>query len=183
MWLQKVHFHFHSCSELVGTLDRSSISFFYSAHRWFPRKFVNTDFSDCQTVSSTLLRASSNSWSFKSSLIWWPSNIRNLSPRIDAFAPFPKLAIPLIPFFLTQIFCRCNLSHRHQLISPVLRSFHIHIKNCVEYLARGTVKIFIPLMRFLLQSLVNSCFHVRLTYSILFFFLSTPLCDCVRFQY
>ena len=50
--------------------SRSSISFSYATLQWFPRKFVTTDFSDCQADSSALLSALLNIGSFISSLIW-----------------------------------------------------------------------------------------------------------------
>ena len=45
----------------------------------FPRKFVTTDFSDCQADSSVSLSASLITGSFIKSLIWGPSNIPALS--------------------------------------------------------------------------------------------------------
>ena len=37
-----------------------------------------------------------------------------------------------------------------------------NFKNCLEYLTKGTAKLFIPLMRFLLQSLISRSFLVHL---------------------
>ena len=49
----------------------------------------------------------------------------------------------------------------------------VHLKNGPEYFTRGTVRVFIPLMRFLQCSLVSSSFLVLLRYSFLFL-LSPP---------
>ena len=50
-----------------------------------------------------------------------------------------------------------------------LSSFLAPFKNGPEYLTTGTVLIFIPLLRFLLQSLVSSSFLVLLRYYFLHF--------------
>ena len=57
-----------------------------------------------------------------------------------------------------------------------------HFKDGPEYFKRGTAQVFIPWMRFLLQSLVSRCFLVHQRYSFLFFF-HLHLFDGVRFQY
>ena len=46
-------------------------------------------------------------------------------------------------------------------------SSHLHLKNSPEYISRRTAQVFIPLMRFLLQSLVSSCLLILLRNSLL----------------
>ena len=57
----------------------SCVSFSYSALWWLSRKFVTTDFSECQVYSSASLNASSNVGSFMSSFIQGLSSIPTLS--------------------------------------------------------------------------------------------------------
>ena len=59
----------------------------------------------------------------------------------------------------------------------------VHFKKGPEYLAKEADLLFIPLMRFLLQSLVSRSFLVLLKYFLLPFFLHLSLFDCVCFQY
>ena len=40
----------------------------------------------------------------------------------------------------------------------------VHLRKGPEYLTRGTAQVFIPLMRFLLESFVSSSFRVLLRY-------------------
>ena len=58
----------------------------------------------------------------------------------------------------------------------------VHFKSDPEYLTRETVMLFIPLMRFLLCSLVSSSFLVLRGYSFLFLF-HHRIFGGVRFQY
>ena len=58
----------------------------------------------------------------------------------------------------------------------------VHFMNGPRYLRKGTAKTFIPLMRFLLYSLVSSSFLVLLRYSFLNFF-HLYLFDSICFQY
>ena len=60
------------------------------------------------------------------------------------------------------------------LWSICLSSSLVNLRKGPEYLMRGTAQVFIPLIRFLLESLVSSCFLVLLRYSfwILFFILT-----------
>ena len=50
-----------------------------------------------------------------------------------------------------------------------LRSSLIHFENGPEYLISGNTKVFIPLMRFLLPSLISRCFLVYLRKTFLIF--------------
>ena len=56
----------------------------------------------------------------------------------------------------------------------------LYFKNGPEYLTRGTTKVFIPSMRFLLFSFVSSSFLVLLTYSFFFSFNSAYLIMSAR---
>ena len=48
----------------------------------------------------------------------------------------------------------------------------VHFKNSPKYLSRGTTQVLIPLIRFLLCSLVLSSILILMSYSFFFFFLS-----------
>ena len=50
-----------------------------------------------------------------------------------------------------------------------LKSSLVHFKNSPEYITSRTAHVFIPLMRFLLQSLVSRSFQIRLKFSVLIF--------------
>ena len=59
----------------------------------------------------------------------------------------------------------------------------VHFKNGPEYLTRESAQMIIPLMKFLLQSLVSRSFLVLLRYSFPIFFLHFILFVGVCFQY
>ena len=60
------------------------------------------------------------------------------------------------------------------LWSICLSSSFVHFKNGPKYLTRRTVQVFIPLMRFLLYTLLSSSFPILLKYSFwIFSFIST----------
>ena len=61
------------------------------------------------------------------------------------------------------------------LLSNSLNSSLVYFKNGPKYLTNSSVLLFIPLIRFLLQSLLSRSFLVRLKNSFLFFFLLSPL--------
>ena len=66
------------------------------------------------------------------------------------------------------------------LWSICLSSLLDQFKNGPKYLTRGTVRVFIPLMSFPLQSLVSRSFFVLLwSFFLIFSFIS----NCVLFQY
>ena len=50
-------------------------------------------------------------------------------------------------------------------LSICLSSSRVHLRKGPEYLTSGTAQVFIPLMRFLLESFVSSSFRVLLRYS------------------
>ena len=65
------------------------------------------------------------------------------------------------------------------LWSICLSSSLVHLRKGPEYLTRGTAQLFIPLIRFLPESLVLSGFLVLLRYSFLNFVFHLLLFDCV----
>ena len=97
-----------------GTLiSSSSISFTYSAIQWFPRKFVTTDFTDCQEDSSASLSVSSNIVSSMSSLIERPSNIQTLTFSTLIHSNFsrgkarPQHSLSIAKFFVSpNLMCK-----------------------------------------------------------------------------
>ena len=104
---------------------------------------------------------------------------------IDASTLSSMLASPLPPSFLdtysqstSSLGCNvlCMIISFLVLWSICLSSFLVHLRKGPEYLARCTAKVFIPLMRFLLESFVSSSFLVLLIYSFrIFSFISTCL--------
>ena len=85
--------------------------------------------------------------------------------------------------------------HRHLFPCPMMplsEFLPVSFKDSLEYFTRDSAKVFIPLMRFLLQSLVSKSFLVLLEYSFLIFFhlcfLWCPLlifpstCNCPSLQ-
>ena len=122
-------------------------------------------------------------WLLKLILLWF----FKCNPRcscIYAYMQSLMLVSPLPPSVLDT--CSLSLSHLGckalcivisflVLLSVCLSSSLIYFKNCPEYPISGTAQLFIPLMRFLLQSLVSRCFLVLLKYFFLFFFLSSLL--------
>ena len=111
VWPQKRSLSVIRALNLQKLFCSSSISFFYSVQRWFPRKFVTNDFSDCQVDSSPLLSASSDVGSFISSHFWGMSNIPILSfPIIIRYPPcsLPSLSSSLILtwyIMVESVFC------------------------------------------------------------------------------
>ena len=95
------------------------------------------------------------------------------------------LASPLPPSFL-DTYCLstsslgCNALYMVisflVLWSICLSSHRVHLRKGPEYLTRGTVQIFIPLMRFLLESFVSSSFVVCLRY---YFRIMSFICTCL----
>ena len=84
------------------------------------------------------------------------------------------LASPLPPSFLeTYSLSTSSLGYNALcmvisflvLWSICLSSCLVHLRKGPEYLTRGTAQVFIPLMRFLLESFVSSSFLVLLRYS------------------
>ena len=105
---------------------------------------------------------------------------------IDASMLSSMLASPLLPSFL-DTYRRSTSSLGYNALCTVIsflvfwsicfRSL-VHFKNGPKYLTRGTVQLFIPLIRFLLHS-----FLVLLGYSFFIFFFHLHLFDSVSFQY
>ena len=100
------------------------------------------------------------------------------------------LTISVFPSFLdTQNLSMSSLGYKAfciviNFLSICLSSTLVYFMNGPVYLTRRTAYVFIPLMRFLLLSLVSRCFLVCLKYSFLFsFFFHHCLFDCVHFQY
>ena len=85
-----------------------------------------------------------------------------------------RLASPLPPSFLgTYSLSTSSLGYNALcmvisflvLWSICLNSSLVHLRKGPEYLMRGTAQVFIPLIRFLLESFVWSSFLVLLRYS------------------
>ena len=83
------------------------------------------------------------------------------------------LASPLPPSFLDtyslstlSLGCNalCMVISFLVLWSICLSSSLVHLRKCPEYLTRGTAQVFIPLMRFLLESFVPSSFRVLISF-------------------
>ena len=84
------------------------------------------------------------------------------------------LASPLPPSFLdtyslstSSLGCNalCMVISFLVLWSICLSSSRVHLRKGPEYLTSGTAQVFIPLMRFLLESFFSSSFRVLLRYS------------------
>ena len=102
-----------------------------------------------------------------------------ISPRscfsfMDASTVSSMLASPLPLSFLdtyslstSSLGCNtlCMVISFFVLWSICLSSSLVHLRKGPEYLTRGTAQVFIPLMRFLLESFVSSSFLVLLRYS------------------
>ena len=86
------------------------------------------------------------------------------------------------PSSLTYIVYVISLMHL-VLLSICWNSSPVHFKNGPEHFTRGTEHVFIPLMRFLPQSLVSRNFLVRLRYSFKKIFLLFLLVDDVQLHY
>ena len=93
---------------------------------------------------------------------------------IDVSTLSSMLASPLPPSFLgtcslskSSLGCNalCMVISFLVLWSVCLSSSLIHLRKGPEYLTRGTAQVFIPLIRFLLESFVSSSFLVHLRYS------------------
>ena len=93
---------------------------------------------------------------------------------MDASTVSSMLASPLPPSFLatynlstSSLGCNalCMVISFLVLWSICLSSSQVHLRKGPEYLTRDTAQVFIPLMRFLLESFVSSCFRVLLRYS------------------
>ena len=92
---------------------------------------------------------------------------------MDASTVSSMLASPLPPSFLdtyslstSSLGCNalCMVISFLVLWSICLSSSRVHLRKGPEYLTSGTAQVFIPLMRFLLESFVSSSFHVLLRY-------------------
>ena len=101
---------------------------------------------------------------------------------IDSSMLFSMLVSPIPPsifdtynLLTSSLGCKalCMVISFLVLWSICLSSSLVHSKNTPEYLMRMTARVFIPLMRFLLFSLVSSSFLVPLRYSFLFFLSSS----------
>ena len=96
------------------------------------------------------------------------------------------LANPLLPSFLdtyslstSSLGCKILCIASNFLVFRSICSSLVHFNNDPDYFTRETIKVFIPLRKYLLRSFVSRNFLVRL---FLFFFLSS-LFYCAHFQY
>ena len=96
---------------------------------------------------------------------------------------FPFLKTNSLP--MSSLGCKvlCIVMSFLVFLSICLSSSLVHFKNGPEYLMSRTALIFIPLMRFLIYSLVLSSFLVIRRYFLKHFFFHTRLFDGVRFQF
>ena len=120
------------------------------------------------------------------SLVW------SSSPCIVASMQSSTLASSLPPFFDTYSLstssyrCKalCIVINFLVLWSICLSSLFVYFKNDFEYLKRCTARLFIPLMRFLLQSMVSRSVHILQRCPLLFLFPLHPrLFDGVSLYY
>ena len=111
---------------------------------------------------------------------------------IDALTLSSVLACPLPSFFvdaysLSTSFlgykALCLVMSFLILWSICWISTLVHFKNGTEYIRRDTCQVFIPLMTFLLCSLILNSFLVLLGYSFFIFFIHLRLFDDVRLPY
>ena len=100
------------------------------------------------------------------------------TPRIDASTLSSVLSSPFFSwtYYLSISYFGCKalcfvVSFLDLLF---ICSSLVHFKNGLEKLTRGTVHVFIPLMRFLLQSLFREVFSF-IWYTLFLFFISSPL--------
>ena len=113
------------------------------------------------------------------------------SSRLNASTKSSMLARPLLPSLDAYYLPVSSLGYKALCITIsflvlwfiCLSSSLVRFKNGSEYLKDGTALVFIPLMRFLLQSLVSRSFLVCLGYFSNFFFFHLRLFDGVCFQY
>ena len=91
---------------------------------------------------------------------------------MDASTVSSMLASPLPPSFLdtyslstSSLGCNALCMVISFLVLLSICSSLVHLRKGPEYLTRGTAQVFIPLMRFLLESFVSSSFRVLLRYS------------------
>ena len=111
---------------------------------------------------------------------------RNLGKSYSSTHPHSPqcLQILFLSFFDTYslkfLVCKVLIVTNFQVL--LSKSSLVHFKNGPEYLTRVTVKLFIPLRRFLLQCLVSSWVFLFFR-SILFLFFLPSLFDRARFQY
>ena len=93
---------------------------------------------------------------------------------------------PHFTFFDTY-YCQFNFSDVTSSSSSSTFSsfgpFYLSTSLVLCHLQRGTAQMFIPLVRFPLQSWVLRSFLVRLSYSFLIFSFNLNLFDCACFQY
>ena len=106
-------------------------------------------------------------WAFdlESSPVWWEATTNNHRRN-------------LLPSFLgtyrwstSSLWCKVLCIVMSFLVRwSIYWSSQVHCKNSHEYLTSGSAQVCIPLMRFLICSLVSSSFLVLLRYSFYFFF-------------
>ena len=101
------------------------------------------------------------------------------NPHRDASMQSSVLARSLPPSFLntcslpmSSFRCKdiCSVINFLDIGFIYMSSSFVYFKKCPKCLTRGTIQRFIPLMRFILQSLVLRSFLIRLKYSFVFFF-------------
>ena len=108
---------------------------------------------------------------------------------IDASTMSSLLVSPLPPSFhdtyslsTSSLGCNAICKITNFLLWFICLSYSlVHFKNSPEYVMRGTVPVFIPLISFLLYSFVSSSFLVLLNESFLIFFFLLLLFDSVSF--
>ena len=117
--------------------------------------------------------------------------IESSSRCISASTLSSMLAIHLPPHFLeiyslskSSLGCitLCIVPNFLVLWFICLSSSLVHLRKGPEYLTSGTAQVFIPLIRFLLESFVSSNFLFLLRYSFFNFFFHFLLFDCVSLQ-
>ena len=79
-------------------------------------------------------------------------------------------------FFMKNIIGRYHLSNVVTYLITTNFHFIVLFKNSTEYLTKRSTQMFIPLIRFLLQSLASSSFVVLLSY---FFLISSFIFLCL----
>ena len=93
--------------------------------------------------------------------------VYSLTPWIIVSVQSSTLVSYLLPFFLdasTVISQVPGFGNHHQFLYPLvhLSSFLVHFQKGQKYFPRSSAQVFIPLMRFLLQSLISRSFLVLL---------------------
>ena len=112
------------------------------------------------------------------------AGINSLTLSSMLASPFRSSFLDTYSPSLLSLECKAlSIVHFLVLWSICLSSSLVHFKKSPEYFTLETTRLFIPLIRFQLPSLISSCFLVRLRYSLLLFFLSFPLDSSSNHQF